>query len=90
MPETNTSLHCKLSEFVDRKTLLAVLACHGYYNEADSYWTVNNHNVEPNDLTCDCGSYFWNDTMCKHILYVLLREGNIELMQLLAQHLQEL
>ena len=25
---------------------------------------------------CDCGDYLWRDTVCKHILAALMREGN--------------
>jgi len=25
---------------------------------------------------CDCGDFLWRDTVCKHILAALMREGN--------------
>lgn len=30
---------------------------------------------------CDCGDYLWRDTVCKHILAALMREGNEEVIR---------
>ncbi len=33
---------------------------------------------------CDCGDHLWRETVCKHILAALLREGNAEVVSALG------
>ena len=34
---------------------------------------------------CDCGDHLWRETICKHILAALLREGNERVVRALSQ-----
>ncbi len=49
---------------------------HGRYHVAggrDRHWVDLYTSYYPR---CDCGDHLWRETICKHILAALLREGN--------------
>lgn len=40
---------------------------------AETHWVDL---VSPHHPRCDCGDHLWRDTICKHLLAALLREGD--------------
>jgi hypothetical protein len=42
---------------------------------ADEHWVDL---LTPNQPRCDCGDHTWRESVCKHILAALLREGSEE------------
>jgi len=57
-------------------TLQAERAGHGRYRiagGAQEHWVDLYATAHPR---CDCGDHLWRDTVCKHILAALMREGN--------------
>lgn len=56
--------------------LVAEQAGHGRYRIAggdQDHWVDLYTASHPR---CDCGDHLWRDTICKHILAALMREGN--------------
>lgn len=39
----------------------------------------------PNFPRCDCGDYLWRESLCKHILAALLREGDQRVIRALGR-----
>ena len=54
---------------------------------AEPHWVDLRSPAHPR---CDCGDHLWRDQMCKHILAARLREGDEDVLQAVAELVQEL
>jgi uncharacterized Zn finger protein len=54
---------------------------------ADEHWVDL---LSPNQPRCDCGDHTWRESVCKHILAALLREGDPEVISAVGDLVRDL